>query len=111
MNSITRRTILQSTCCGFGSLALRAILQDSQAHARASGDEPSGHAGGPLAPKPTHHLAKAKRVLFLFMSGGPSQMDLFDPKPELLKRTGQALPYKLPDTEATVGLDHNPAAQ
>jgi len=50
-------------------------------------------------------LAKAKRVLFLFMSGGPSQMDLFDPKPELLKRTGQALPYKLPDTEATVGLD------
>jgi hypothetical protein len=56
-------------------------------------------------------LAKAKRVLFLFMSGGPSQMDLFDPKPELLKRTGQALPYKLPDTEATVGLDHNPAAQ
>ena len=110
MNSITRRTILQSTCCGFGSLALRAILQDSQAHARASGDEPSGHgpsghAGGPLAPKPTHHLAKAKRVLFLFMSGGPSQMDLFDPKPELLKRTGQALPYKLPDTEATVGLD------
>ncbi|MCE2753227.1 MAG: DUF1501 domain-containing protein [Pirellula sp.] len=105
MNSITRRTILQSTCCGFGSLALRAILQDSQAHARASGDEPSGRPGGPLAPKPTHHLAKAKRVLFLFMSGGPSQMDLFDPKPELLKRTGQALPYKLPDTEATVGLD------
>jgi hypothetical protein len=64
-----------------------------------------GNAAGPLAPKETHFPAKAKRVIFLFMSGGPSQVDLFDPKPELARLHGKELPYRLPDTEATVGLD------
>jgi len=64
------------------------------------------NAGAPLAVKPTHFPARAKRIIFLFMSGGPSQMDLFDYKPELEKRSGNDLPYKLPETEATVGLDN-----
>ena len=80
------------------------MLQQSAA-ATACEDGPGELRGNPLAPKPPHFAARAKRVIFLFMSGGPSQMDLFDHKPELEKGNGQALPYRLPDTEATVGLD------
>ena len=46
----------------------------------------------PLAPKPPHFKARAKRVIFLFMSGGPSHVDLFDPKPELIRLAGQPIP-------------------
>ena len=60
----------------------------------------------PLAVKQPHFWPRAKRIIFLFMSGGPSQMDLFDYKPQLAKRAGKELPYKLPATEATVGLDN-----
>lgn len=106
MNDLTRRDILQKTCCGFGGLALNALLQQDPVFANPVFADPAvSDPTRPLVPKPTHFPAKAKRVLFLFMSGGPSQMDLFDPKPELEKRSGQALPYKLPDTEATVGLE------
>lgn len=59
----------------------------------------------PLAAKPPHFRPSAKRVIFLFMSGGPSQVDLFDFKPRLAKDSGAAIPYTLPATEATVGLD------
>jgi len=68
---------------GIGALALASLLQDAHAQpARAN----------PLTPRPTHFPAKAKRVIWLFMHGGPSQMDLFDPKPELTRRAGQPLP-------------------
>ncbi|MCA9033152.1 MAG: DUF1501 domain-containing protein, partial [Planctomycetaceae bacterium] len=96
----SRRSFLQATSCGFGSLALSALLQE-----QAAATELRDHVAPPLAAKPTHFPARAKRVIFLFMSGGPSQMDLFDFKPELEKRAGQSLPYQLPETEATVGLD------
>ncbi|MEZ5325170.1 MAG: DUF1501 domain-containing protein [Verrucomicrobiales bacterium] len=68
----------------------------------------SSHNGGgsPLANRQPHFPARAKRIIFLFMKGGPSQMDLFDYKPQLAKGTGQALPYQLPTTEATVGLEN-----
>jgi hypothetical protein len=59
----------------------------------------------PLGVKQPHFTPRAKRIIFLFMSGGPSQMDLYDYKPHLAKGSGQPLPYKLPETEATVGLD------
>src|SRR6185436_9145144 len=49
----------------------------------------------PLAPKPPHFKPKAKNVIFLFMEGAPSQMDLFDPKPELQKWNGKPLPPSL----------------
>ncbi|MCP3693118.1 MAG: DUF1501 domain-containing protein, partial [Planctomycetaceae bacterium] len=62
--------------------------------------------GSPLAAKSPHFPARAKRIIFLFMSGGPSQMDLYDHKPELEKRSGAELPYELPTTEATVGLEN-----
>jgi len=100
-SNASRRRFLRTTSCGFGSLALSAMLQLESA---ASPAKPN--AGAPLAVKPTHFPARAKRIIFLFMSGGPSQMDLFDYKPELEKRSGNDLPYKLPETEATVGLDN-----
>src|SRR5205823_10905500 len=46
----------------------------------------------PLAPKPSHFAAKAKSVIFLFMSGGPSHVDLFDSKPDLIRLAGQPIP-------------------
>jgi hypothetical protein len=82
MHSVTprsRRDFLRLAGGGFGGLALTAL-----AHADAPAD--------PFAPKPTHFPAKAKAVVFLFMEGGPSSIDLFDRKPELVRRAGQPLP-------------------
>ncbi|MEO2091471.1 MAG: DUF1501 domain-containing protein [Gemmataceae bacterium] len=71
---------------GVGLLALAGVLADD-----ARGAEPAD----PLAPKKPHHKAKAKHVVHLFMNGGPSQVDTFDPKPALDKLHGQPLPASL----------------
>jgi len=83
---LSRRDLLRSASAGagFGYLALLDLL------ARAA-DGPSDN---PLAPRSGHHPARAKRVIFLFMHGGPSQVDTFDYKPELEKRDGQELPFE-----------------
>jgi hypothetical protein len=80
-----RREFLTDAFCGFGSLAFGAMLHDQQARA-------AGH--NPLAPKPPHspENAKAKSVIFLFMAGGPSHIETFDPKPLLNKLNGQVRP-------------------
>jgi hypothetical protein len=98
----TRRNFLRDTSCGFGSFALSAMLQQQAAA------EQHGQAGkaSPLAVRQPHFTARAKRIIFLFMSGGPSQMDLYDYKPELVKGSGKPIPYKLPEIEATVGLEN-----
>ena len=80
----SRREILRRTGAGFGSLALSALLAD-ECRAEAS-------AIHPLAPRPPHFKARAKRVIFLFMPGGPSQVDTFDPKPELTRLNGKPSP-------------------
>ena len=77
-----RRGFLKSAACGFGSLAFAGIAD----------------AANPLAIRQTMHAARAKRVIFLFMQGGPSQVDTFDPKPELDKHNGEKLPFKVPRT-------------
>jgi hypothetical protein len=77
--------MLQLTGGGFGALALRALLGQDQLLAAA----PSAN---PLAPRPPHFAPRAKSVIFLFMYGGPSHVDLFDPKPELARRHGQPIP-------------------
>jgi hypothetical protein len=82
--ALTRRAFLGRYAGGLGALAL--------AHLAAEAQEPSRD---PLAPKPPHHPAKAKSVICLFQHGGPSQMDLFDPKPELTRQHGKAHPDKL----------------
>ncbi len=75
----SRRDFLLRASSGLGGIALQALLAtESQAN--------------PLAQKKPHFEAKAKRVIFLFMVGGPSQLDLFDPKPELEKWAGKPLP-------------------
>ena len=78
----TRRDWLRRMGGGFGALGLAGVLA-SEAKAGSS---------NPLAPKAPHFAPKAKRVIFLFMVGGPSQMDLFDPKPGLEKWAGKPLP-------------------
>jgi hypothetical protein len=85
-HGLNRRRMLERTASGFGSLALAYLMNQSQA---ADGSD-SGI--DPLAPKPTHHPARAKACIMLFMCGGPSQIDLFDPKPTLTKYDGQRLP-------------------
>lgn len=82
-----RRRFLQQTSAGFGWLALSALAaRKGRAAEPAAASAPS--AGGyvsPLAPKPPHFKARAKRVIFLFMEGGPSHLDTFDWKPELAR--------------------------
>src|SRR5262245_53675871 len=80
----SRREFLCQAGGGFGSLALSWLMARD-----AHGDVRSAN---PLAAKPSHFDAKAKSIIFMFMVGGPSPIDLFDPKPELLKRQGQPLP-------------------
>ncbi len=80
----TRRHFFRDCAVSLGSLALSSLLQ-GKASAAAS-------AVNPLAPKATHFPAKAKSVIYLFMAGGPSQLELFDYKPQLLERSGQPIP-------------------
>ncbi len=86
-----RREALSRFANGFGMLALAGLLGDE---ARASGRETASD--NPLAVKPPHFVPKAKRVIFLFMSGGPSHVDLFDPKPKLAQYAGKPLPFEQP---------------
>lgn len=83
----TRREFLQQAGGGFGAIALASLLRgDVRLNAAIA-----SHAR-PLAPKLAHETPRAKRVIYLFMHGGPSHVDLFDPKPELAKYAGQPLP-------------------
>jgi len=84
---ISRRELLRRTAVGFGSLALASILAD---------DAAASAPASPLAPKLPHLPARAKRVIFLFMKGGPSQVDTFDPKPLLDRDDGKPLPFEKP---------------
>ncbi len=83
---LNRRHLLQSTAVGFPMLALRGLLDSETAAAP----------GNPLARRQPHHTPRAKRILFLFMKGGPSQVDTFDYKPRLQKDHGQPLPFDKP---------------
>ncbi len=83
----TRRNLLRTTAAGFGHVALNALLgQESQAEVRDS----------PQAARQPLLVPRAKRVVFLFMKGGPSHVDTFDPKPLLDRDHGKPLPFDLP---------------
>ncbi|MDA0839124.1 MAG: DUF1501 domain-containing protein [Planctomycetota bacterium] len=77
----TRRNLLKTAACGFGSLALAGLSRDATASTN------------PLAPRSGHHPATAKRIIFLFMQGGPSQVDSFDQKPELDRLDGKNIDF------------------
>ena len=80
--SPSRRSFLRNAGAGFGMLALTSILGEKDLLAQAD----------PMAPKIPHGAPRAKSVIFLFMSGGPSHVDLFEPKPELERLAGQPIP-------------------
>lgn len=88
-----RRHFLQRWSLGFGATALSMLMLD-QGRACWPGDRP---AGGIL--DRFHHTPKACSVIFLYMDGGPSQMDTFDPKPELTRLNGQPFPLKMEPTQ------------
>lgn len=81
----SRRQFLAQTGHGLGAVALSALLADESRAVTSAGSNP-------VAPHPPHHPPRARRVISLFMHGGPSQVDLFDPKPELSRHAGQPLP-------------------
>src|SRR5438132_2009319 len=85
---VGRRQMLQTFANGFGMVALAGLLADE---ASATATPPN-----PLAVRPPPHPARAKRIIFLFMSGGPSHVDLFDPKPMLDQDNGKPLPFEMP---------------
>lgn len=82
---VNRRAFLAKAGGGMGALALASLLNDEQAAAAATPKSADG-------PKPPHFEPRVKRVIWLFMHGGPSHVDLFDPKPDLVKLGGQPLP-------------------
>jgi len=91
---VSRRAFLRSAGGGFGMTALAAMLSRDSLLA-AENPQSAIHnpqSPNPLAPRQPHFAAKAQRVIFLFMSGGPSHVDLFDPKPDLVRLAGQPIP-------------------
>lgn len=84
---LSRREWLSRSAAGFGMVGLSSMLSQEQV-ARAE----SALSDQPLTPKPSHFAPKAKHLVFLFMNGGPSHVDTFDPKPELEKQAGKSGP-------------------
>src|SRR3954471_14339046 len=93
----SRRRWLASAGTGFGALALHALLA-----------EESRAASNPLAPKTPHHKPTAKACIFLFMEGGPSHLDTFDPKPELNRLAGKPLPDSFGSVITSMGESRAP---
>jgi hypothetical protein len=95
---LTRRHFFRDCGMGLGSMALASLLEGTG----QAGDNRSRQPGksrpaasNPLAPKKPHFPAKAKRVIYMFMAGAPSQLELFDYKPELVKYDGKPVPQEL----------------
>ena len=102
---LSRRQMLQRCASGFGAMALTALLND---RAFGAGAATGGHVAPeatpsllspPMTPRVTHAIAKAKSVIFLYMDGGPSQVDTFDPKPRLQAEHGQPFKMKMEPTQ------------
>ena len=100
--AVSRRALLQRSAVGFGSLALASMLAN-ESSIRAADENP-------LAARLPHFAARAKRIIFLFMVGGVSQVDTFDPKPLLIRDDGKPLPFAKPRVQfnATTNLLKSP---
>src|SRR5687768_13123548 len=86
---VTRRHFFKECGIGLGSMALGSLLSNELYAASAQ-----GRVTNPLAPRKPHFEPRAKRVIYLFQAGAPSQLDLFDYKPELLKYNGKPVPQE-----------------
>ena len=91
---VTRREMMVRCANGFGGLALAALMRE-----KAFGGAISSGIKRPFEPKTTHFPAKARSVIFLYMDGGPSQIDTFDPKPLLEKYHGKPFPFRMEPTQ------------
>jgi len=101
----SRRDFLRSAGAGFGLIALTALLaEDGLLASEDRRDEPGG---SPLAPKLPHHRPRARRAIFLFMAGGPSHLETFDPKPTLQRLHGQRLPESFGLVKTRRGVEKN----
>ena len=98
----SRRDFLLRGGAGFGALALTHLLGDNPLFASPAKTASPGHPQGP------HFQAKAKNVIFLFMEGGPSHLDLFDPKPLLNQLAGQKIPDSFQKVITAMGEYHSP---
>src|ERR1041384_1864054 len=85
----TRRHFFNRCGVGLGQIALASLLGNSKAFGA------SAQPANPMAPKPTHFPAKVKNVIYLFMAGAPSQIDLFDYKPKLKEHDGTVAPESI----------------
>lgn len=101
-SSLTRRHFFGRSSLGLGTAAMAGLFSDDLLRA----NQPSSGGGVLLRP---HHAAKAKRCVYLFMSGGPSQMDLFDYKPQLNKDNGKELPESVRMGQRLTGMSGNQA--
>jgi hypothetical protein len=90
----SRRELLQAAACGFGSVAASFLMNQTLA-----GNEAEKIRNGELGSKPTHFPPKATSVIFLYMDGGVSQVDSFDPKPRLNEEHGKPFPTKIEPTQ------------
>src|SRR5271167_4783262 len=90
---LTRRWFFKECGVGLGTIALHALLND-RAAAASEGNVPAATAD-PMAPRRPHFPAKATNVIFLFMAGGPSHLELFDYKPTLARYDGRLPPPEL----------------
>ncbi len=99
----SRRRFLREAGGGFGALALAWMLQD-EAYARAA----DASVADPLAPRPPHFEPRARSVVFLFMHGGPSHLETFDPKPELARLHGRPLPESFGPVATRRNVARNP---
>ena len=101
----SRREFLSRAGCGFGALAFSYLLGRDHLSARA--ENVLLDRLRPLAPRPPHHWSKAKSVIWLFMEGGPSHVDLFDPKPLLEKLAGRPMPASFGKVITAMGTASN----
>ncbi len=92
-NIVTRRQALQNAAVGFGAMALNSMMQGDRLYAA----EPAGARERfyNVLPKAPMFPAKAKRVIFIYIGGGPSTIDMFDPKPALVKFDGKPAPFEI----------------
>jgi len=97
----TRRDFFTRTGSGLAAVALAQMLHEDQLQAATAGADP-------LAPKQPHHPPTAKSIIWLFIEGGPSHVDLFDPKPKLVELAGQPIPESMrPKFTAMPGTSKN----
>ena len=98
--SLSRRDMLRRCANGFGAVALAALAAEPAYGATVGEPDVAPSARlNPFAPRAAHFAARAKSVIFLFMDGGPSQVDTFDPKPRLAREHGQPIQMKVQPTQ------------